>query len=335
MKKVLTIFIVNIVLFGVFYFLLFFFIKEIENGKIRFEKQTKQIITNNSSYNVKDYIEDYPPDFVRIKLNDRTYTQFCGENRTIINENYTKAPIVIFGCSYAYGHGLKREETLSYKLSNLTQRPVYNFARCGDNPVISLNTAIDYINDNPDFENKLSKAEYVVYVYMYNHIGRLISLNKNIDNDYTGIFQHSKIEQFFSKNRITRHIVSRMKEMDLLEDYPNTDKSEIFLKGCIKRWAKSVSKYIPNAQIIIILYDEKIVNENANNVIFYRDLMSSYIWKEIELESKGKIKIVHSQDLAGIIFDKNYKLKKDIADWHPNEKAWNLLTPLLVQKYIK
>lgn len=333
MKKFFSILIVNIILFIVFYFILIFLLNGIESGRISFSKFKKQSVVRSSD-TIENYIEDYPDNFVRIKLDDDTLNQFCGEDRTIFNDNYSKNPIVVFGCSYAYGHGLKKQDSFPYKLSNITKRPVYSFAGCGKNAVSSLDTLIDFIKDNPEYKNQLSKVDYVVYVYMHNHISRFMNPDKELDFDYTGIYQYSNIDKIFNKNRITRYIVSRLKQKNILEDYPNTKKSKVFLKGVIKRWIKSVKEYVPNAKVIIILYDEKIVSEPKDTVKYLRELMSHSLWKEIELQSFGKVQVVHTQDLTGFVFDKNYKLKQDISDWHPNEKAWKVLTPLFVQKYI-
>ena len=45
--------------------------------------------------------------------------------------NYKKKPIILFGCSYAYGYQLEREQTLTYKLAQNAKIPVYNRAFTG------------------------------------------------------------------------------------------------------------------------------------------------------------------------------------------------------------
>ena len=44
------------------------------------------------------------------------------------NENSPLQSIYITGCSFAYGFGLEKDETLSAKLGHLIQNPVYNKA---------------------------------------------------------------------------------------------------------------------------------------------------------------------------------------------------------------
>lgn len=43
-------------------------------------------------------------------------------------QKYTKPPILIYGCSYGYGAGLKDNEHFGYILSEQAKRPVYNFS---------------------------------------------------------------------------------------------------------------------------------------------------------------------------------------------------------------
>ena len=44
------------------------------------------------------------------------------------NENFKNPPILLFGCSFAYGEYLAQNQTFSYKLSKLLNSPVYNRA---------------------------------------------------------------------------------------------------------------------------------------------------------------------------------------------------------------
>ena len=55
-----------------------------------------------------------------------------------IVHNSTKKPIVLFGCSFAAGSGLKDDETLSARISQLTNRSVYNRGDEGLGPQMML-----------------------------------------------------------------------------------------------------------------------------------------------------------------------------------------------------
>ena len=58
----------------------------------------------------------------RIEVKDSDTRHF----RNDINIDSKLKPILIMGCSFAYGAGLKDDETFSYKLGLETGRPVYN-----------------------------------------------------------------------------------------------------------------------------------------------------------------------------------------------------------------
>ena len=105
---------------------------------------------NLNSFNKKidltgvDY-ENLASKFVEYDL----YNQFCGEKRLDFGAEYTKNPVLVFGCSYSYGHGLKREQTFPYLLSEYTKRPVLNLSNCGTEALEDFETLNTYIH-NPD-----------------------------------------------------------------------------------------------------------------------------------------------------------------------------------------
>ena len=66
---------------------------------------------------------------------------------------------------------------------------------------------------------------------------------------------------------------------------------------------------------------------------FESDIINSKIWSDFEKETGTKV--IRTKDIMGFYFDKEYKLKEDIAAWHPNERAWIELTPKFAEKYIK
>lgn len=51
--------------------------------------------------------------------------------RPIENANSPKRPIIIFGCSYAYGYNFDNKETISHIMAQFSTRPIINRACCG------------------------------------------------------------------------------------------------------------------------------------------------------------------------------------------------------------
>ena len=82
--------------------------------------------------------------------------------------------IYILGCSFAYGHQLKKEQTLQYKLAKQTKMNVFNFAVSSTGPREML-----HILRNKEFLNKNNLiggdfAEYFIYIIIGDHYRRLI-----------------------------------------------------------------------------------------------------------------------------------------------------------------
>ena len=267
-------------------------------------------------------VEEYPESFKRLDLNDDLFEKFCGEERVEFGKNYKKPPIIVSGCSYAYGHGLKKEETFSYLMSNLTQRPVFNFSLCGQDLLLSLQHAFSYIQEDENNKETLKKADYFVYVYMHDHINRFFSRDQ-IMNSYDRLFKPSKLEHKLIQFYLIRYILS------LIRILPYLDKTEDWLEHVLLTAHNNVKNIAPNAKIIIVIYDEKLPDERFFEAYIANN---SDVWEKYQAKT-GDI-VIHTKDLTGFIFDKNYKLKADTAGWHPNNKAWKIFTLLFVKKYI-
>lgn len=290
---------------------------------------------DNSQISYNDNITE---EFVakRLEYTGESHNQFCGEERIKFGENYKKNPIIILGCSYAYGHGLQREETFPYLLSNLTKRPVYNFGTCGSEALSSL--AFFY---NETKEEPIKNPDYVIYIYMSDHINRYMNIN-TIYWNYNLIFgsNYNKYQKKISDIPLIKLILSYW-ELNKILNFNNEDykqyfhNSEIYLKKVILSINKEIKTLYPNTKMIIILYNDKVARLYSplktkfdSEMLYYSD-----IWDELSKETD--ITIVRTKDITGFLFDKNYKIKADIADWHPNAKAWKVFTPKFAEKYIK
>lgn len=295
----------------------------------------RDILFNENKFNNQD-MSKYQTEETTVKqieFNDKNYNKYCGEKRIEFGRNYTKKPVIILGCSYAYGHGLKREQTFPYLLSELTKRPIYNFAECGGDILKSYNGL--YSNNN--FPN-ISDAEYMIYIYMHDHINRYLLIDQ-LYNNYELAFPipNNKIQNNLLKIPLFRFIftLAQLKKINLFGNDINlyVENSKNLMKNIIINTYKKLKQKAPNAKMIIILYDEKLPDKAGTvRIILDSEIQNSNLWDELEKETD--IKVVRTKDLTGFLFDKNYKLKEDIADWHPNEKAWKVLTPLFVNKYM-
>lgn len=237
-----------------------------------------------------------------------------------VNVTSTKKPILIFGCSYAHGYGLEEDKNFSSQLAKLTGRPVYNRSLGGMAPQFML-----YQVSNDEFYDIVPKPEYVIYVLIESHIARVNIGQNNIYTRY--VFYSEKndggdkylvrnyLKEIFYRSSLvylirTKMDYSRMRnkpkkhEIEKLEYHFIDAKREME-----KRWGNDI-------KFVVLFYDEK----------KYVTKMSSLI---SDLEKEGMI-VVDINKLSNIDFkEEEYKLS---GDTHPNAKAWEVLTPLLIRK---
>ncbi|MBQ4078391.1 hypothetical protein IJD15_04345 [bacterium] len=319
---------VNTIAICLFIFFINWYIEKDPQGKINssiLNRYTKNFDIKNID------IAEYPTEdslVKRVELTKENMEKFCGKTKIEYGETKEeKNPIVVLGCSYAYGQGLKDEETFSYLLSEYTNRPVISFAHCGSQGVENLIIAKNY-----EKQDRLKSADYFIYVYMHDHINRFFSFD-NISTNYNSFFKTTNIENLLLKIPVTKYILVDIRTRKILKGFPYTDKSNEFLKKNILLANEKIKEYNPNAKFIVILYNEKMINDyNPCYIKFNLDKYNDNIWDDLR---KYNITIVKTEDIMGFPFDKDYKLEEDITDWHPNARAWKEFTPKFASKYIK
>lgn len=280
-----------------------------------------------------DY-EDFAPKTLKYEIEDDLYNKFCGEKRFDFGAESAKNPVLVFGCSYSYGHGLKNEQSFPYLLSEYTKRPVLNLSKCGTDALDGLKSLDIYMQNSDRKIKNPDSADYLVYMYMYDHINRYLARPRLIEF-YEDFFKPSFIEKQFIKIYLFKYLFAEIRKKIILQGFPKSEKSEQFLKNLMKYLVSQFRLTAPKAEIIFIIYDEKIPFywQNYTALKYEYDVLNSKIWKEIA--SECGIKVIHTKDLTGIVYDKNYKLEYDISGWHPNERVWREFTPLFAEKYVK
>lgn len=334
-KKVLIIIFSNLL---IFIFLLNILYRLFFENSFEHMQPSEIVLKKNNYNNINIYDYNIEKDtHKRILFNNRhdhdiAQDEYCAEKRIEFNLNYSKKPIVILGCSYAYGHGLKKDESFPFLLSNLTERPVYNFATCGDELLSSFSHLEKYLQDSKNERNNIKNSEYYIYVYMHDHIVRDIQpwrLCKFYNNFYPQNYIYNKIFNVY----LFKYIYTRIKLIKMLQNYPyEIKRSKNHLKQIILNSNKRIKEISPNSKLIILIYDEKLQdNLDPDYIKYVSDIINSDIWEDL---SKNGIEIIHSKDIIGFDFNKDYKLDVDIDGWHPNKRSWEKLTPLFVDKYI-
>ena len=293
MKKFFKIFFINIIfIFAIILsaeiicICITFKIQNWENFK--FKEHITRII---KSYTNHKYFEEY--DFRPVAI---------GKNN--------KKPIVIVGCSYAYGLRLDENETISAVLSDKTDRTVYNLGG-----IATSVREILYIFRNDNLRNKLlnnqDNFEYVIYPYISNHRYRLYTDIKPYT--YSPYFKETKNGlEYYEKNKLIANSYIYKKFLDW--KYSEIYYTEAFRLMCVylKEINKEIKKHYPNTKFVVLVYEDYL-NEKWNI-----------------LEKEGII-IVKVKDIANIdVKSPEYTISP--KDFHPNAKAWQVIVPKLVEE---
>lgn len=235
--------------------------------------------------------------------------------RPVSGESFNKRPIILFGCSFAYGFSLKDEETIGYKLSQLSKRPVYNYAVQGK----AFQNAL-FIIQKKLYDTHIKNPEYVIYIMMSDHIRRLYSnvcaedfvgqpeykLNKNgemiLVKDYFPLWR-----QFYSFYYFNNIIF----QLWLKDDYVRHNK---YVTAYFKSMKKYITLQYPDIKFVILMYGDK------NN--FGLDMS--------ELENDGFI-VLQTEEISGVnLLQRKYQ--KSDSDTHPVSEAWEIVAPALVDR---
>lgn len=233
-----------------------------------------------------------------------------------------KLPIIVFGCSYAFGEYLTKEQTLSYKLSEQLKRPVFNRGVHGGGLAHMLLQV-----SSADLYKTIPRTDTIIYVMMSDHYRRTML-------QYFDILDYHVYPVFKTKNG----------EL-ILTDYNNKFMSQIrswYITKLINHIR--AKKYIDNPNNIDFITDKVLLFFNKSKsileehygkdlnfyIIFYEDQVIPYsdiLRKKLEKNGFG---VISTKELT----DKNLSSSEYYMQdkFHPSEKAWTLLTPLIIDK---
>ncbi len=232
--------------------------------------------------------------------------------------NYGKKPILIYGCSVAYGFALQEEESFGNQLSEFTKRPVYNFGMSAK----GLQHAY-YLMKN---DEKISPApEYVFYVFINDHFRRMFIDCNKIDNLNYLTYRAKRgdlIENEQGSLSDKSYLVSNIKNMTYY-GLKNIFKKQIFdfFKIYLISMKNEVNRNYPNAKFVLINYDNG----------YFSELTSQRV---AEIEKEGIDVVLLNEEFNDKLKMDSYKnpVEKDIFR-HPNGKAWKLVVKYLTEKY--
>ena len=263
-------------------------------------------------------LKNYKYSRYALKNFDEVYKIIKENNlRKPVGLEYTKKPILIMGCSYAYGWGLDEKDTLGYKLSQIMKRPVYNRAYGW---YWGLQTML-YQARRKDFYEEVPEPEYIIYVFIDDHINRICR------SDAHNLFPYPHLRYIKRNGQIVREKFPQRYNLYIFRKY--TLKRHYGLlktQGCnlavdiFKETKKEFDKHWSNYKFIILVYQDHMMNKDLEENIKFN-----------ELEKDGFI-VIKSSELTGRIMNRPEDIHDDKI--HPSKNAWSIIAPKLAEKLI-
>ena len=239
-----------------------------------------------------------------------------------------KTPILLFGDSFTQGQFIAPYETFGFKLSEALHRPVYNRGI----PAASLQHMYYQVDDefadtffdqvpysdlifftiiSPHYKRILMKSNFeILYNDFYLHYtykdGKFVK--DNYDNYFLNLIKSSYLFRFFNI-AFVRSYCQNPKNADRLTDIMTAYLTETRRK-LEERWCKK-SKFV---------------------VLFYTTNFMPLPYKEMlreKLEKNG-FTVIDTAELTDE--DLGAEEYTCFEKWHPNNKAWELLTPKIIEK---
>lgn len=310
MKKiVLVVFIVNILLLICLFVCIeaYTYKKTYDFTKADVSKFNKVFEKKGDSFRFKiDY--EYPKKF--------NYAEYKKTMRPVNYKKSTKRPILFFGCSFTEGLDLNKEQTLAYKISDLTNRTTYNRGKSSTGPQFMY-----YQLNDKNFKKEVPDAEYIIYTFIWVHFERLYNyrtcqflnyLNlryKNVNNQLVEV--KPTFAPIYSLYTIKNLQYGIEREKTVQEEKDN----KLFNLMMDESFKLAQKKY-PHSKFVILDYPD-----------WHKKRLPS---KEVkDLQNMGFI-VVDVEDLIGhSLDDRKYLLEDNI---HPSELVWDEVAPKLVKK---
>lgn len=232
---------------------------------------------------------------------------------------YKEKPIIIFGCSYAFGQNLKPNETFSYYLSEILKRPVFNRALCGAGfQHMYFQSTSDY------FYNDVPPSDTVIYVVIDDHFRRLFGETFNIyENWYylhydyiNGNLYKSEYNNFISAFLKKSYTLKFLRKL-YIEKYMKDRKNEQLIAD------EALAYFIKTRENLENKWHNKI-----NFIVFF--IQDDYFCRAIipKLE-KNNFSVIQLNSFNEYAFN---IIKYNQPDGHPTASFWEDVTPMFVKR---
>ena len=321
-KKIILIILINIILFLVAILI---------SDYLTFKEDCKAFLKyNQNSVHTKTMKFQYfliNPPITYIDLKE----YFNGEDnifngRKPVGLEYKNKPIVIFGDSFAHGQYLNYNQNFGYKLSHKLKRPVYNRAI----PGASLQHMFYQVSEKSAeyFYEQVPKTDTIYYIMINDHYLRMsifsdfqplsdnFYLRYTLKNDklkkdnFNNIFLNLIKSSYTVRNfncKYSDYYVSNHKNADALTDLALAYFKET--RDCLEKKWNNKLKF----NIILYRYDK----------FYYKDLLKQKL-------VANDFNVIDTDDLTNEnLMSEEYFMQDN---YHPKEKAWDLLTPKIIKK---
>ena len=324
-KNIIKIIILNIILLVIIIFIADYsiylkfkqdYIKNLASESLKIYPPISYIDNYKSNYSTQSYIFQ--------KRNKNNFNYF---RNNIYNKNYNNKAIIFFGCSYTFGAQLSDEQTLSNKLAKKLNINVYNFGICAS----GIQHMLSLLQNNIFYNLIKEEPQYAIYTIIPDHFGRLQKyifpspmMANGINLQYE--LKNSKLKKryiplnLFSKSFLVKSIYYQI-DTKRNDFEPNIKEQNNLLAYYIFTESFQIlKKKYPNIKFIILRYETE--NDYAE------EYENNKIWENLQ---KQGIIIINSSDLIGRKF--KYASEDTCEDqYHPSEKAWDLLVPKLIEQ---
>lgn len=280
--------------------------------------------TNSRVYNISKFNYQIKPNFsFNLKKifngNDNIYS---GRKPDGI-EYSDKTPITLFGCSFAHGLYLNYNQTFSYKLAHSLKRPVYNRAIPGKGLQHML-----LQSKSKQFYTDVPPSDTIFYIMVDDHYRRM---KKN----YLHILDTYQLGNYEKKN-------NKLLPLNYKNPIINILRSSYTIKFLKEKYIESYIHNPKNEDEItdeVLLYFIETRNELEKHwntkvkfvVIFYYYVSYSDLLKK-KLEQNNFTVYRINNDITSIDLHNNDEYTISKTDKHPSEKAWDLITPIIIDK---
>lgn len=256
------------------------------------------------------------PAFFKYPYNKKkpfSFSYFKDRFRPISYKNNKKRPVILFGCSVTYGFLLNDNQTFSYKLSNYTNRTVYNRGFPGTSVPFMY-----YQLKSTNIKKDIPDAEYIIYTFIDAHLDRLLryrsdSFNSILNVKYKLVNGKLIEEKPLSTVFLSTYINTLYEEKYSKLMSKQRECKELFY-ALMDASRKEARKKYPNVKFVVLVYgfpDDRTLND--------------------ELKKKG-FTVLYTYELLNSFDELSKRKYRTIDNLHPSEQAWDVLIPKLVKQ---